>query len=209
MYTLHFVHLNLDQPHLMCSMATWGQWLPYYPVLENLLGSTGLRNNVWFSDPRERLRANRVGGKRRALGGTSENRFSSQRMCGPKSPWEEGAVAGSSGWHEDSKQCGYYYCYYYSLFLGNTPNNFLYLKKIDTWLPYNIILASAAATAKSLQLCPTLCNPIDGSPTGSPSLGFFRQEHWSGLPFPSPMHQSGKWKWSCSVVSNSSQLHGL
>ena len=35
-----------------------------------------------------------------------------------------------------------------------------------------------------------------------PSLGFSRQEHWSGLPFPSPMHESEKWKWSCSVVSN-------
>ena len=29
-----------------------------------------------------------------------------------------------------------------------------------------------------------------------PSLGFSRQEHWSGLPFPSPMHESEKWKWS-------------
>ena len=27
-----------------------------------------------------------------------------------------------------------------------------------------------------------------------PSLGFSRQEHWSGLPFPSPMHESEKWK---------------
>ena len=42
-----------------------------------------------------------------------------------------------------------------------------------------------------------------------PSLGFSRQEHWSGLPFPSPMHESKKWKWSCSVVSNSSWPHGL
>ena len=44
----------------------------------------------------------------------------------------------------------------------------------------------AAAAAKSLQSCPTLCDPIDSSPPGSPSLGFSRQEHWSGLPFPSP-----------------------
>ena len=91
-----------------------------------------------------------------------------------------------------------------------------------------------AAAAKSLQLCPTLCNPIDGSPPGSPvpgilqartlewvaisfsnawkwkvkvklpshvrllatpwtaayqappSMGFSRQEYWSGLPLPSP-----------------------
>ena len=61
--------------------------------------------------------------------------------------------------------------------------------------------AAAAAAAKSLQSCPTLCNPIDSSPPGSPSLGFSKQEHWSGLPFPSPMHESEKWKWSHSVVS--------
>ena len=50
----------------------------------------------------------------------------------------------------------------------------------------------AAAAAKSLQSCPTLCDPIDGSPPGSPSLGFSRQEYWSGLPFPSLMHESEK-----------------
>ena len=42
-----------------------------------------------------------------------------------------------------------------------------------------------------------------------PSLGFSRQEHWSGLPFPSPMHESEKWKWSRSVMSDSLRLHGL
>ena len=87
--------------------------------------------------------------------------------------------------------------------------------------------AAAAAAAKSLQLCPTLCNPIDGSPPGSPipgilqartlewvamsfsdawkwkvkvklpshvwlsraplSMGFSRQEYWSGVPLPSPI----------------------
>ena len=51
---------------------------------------------------------------------------------------------------------------------------------------------AAATAAKWLQLCPTLCDPTDGSPPGSPSLGFSRQEHWSGLPFPSPMHESEK-----------------
>ena len=49
-----------------------------------------------------------------------------------------------------------------------------------------------AAAAKSLQSYPTRCDPIDGSPPGSLSLGFSRQEHWSGLPFPSPMHESEK-----------------
>ena len=46
---------------------------------------------------------------------------------------------------------------------------------------------AAAAAAKSLQSCPTLCNPIDGSRPDSPSLGFSRQEHWSGVPLPSPI----------------------
>ena len=94
-------------------------------------------------------------------------------------------------------------------------------------------LTNAATAAKSLQLCPTLCDPIDGSPPGSsiprilqprilewvatsfsnawkwkvkmkslsrvwllatpwtaayqtpPSMGFSRQEYWSGLPLPS------------------------
>ena len=72
-----------------------------------------------------------------------------------------------------------------------------------------IVRKHAAAAAKSLQSCPILCDPIDGSPPGSPSLGFSRQEHWSGLPFPSPMHESEKWKWSRSVVSDPQQPHGL
>ena len=42
-----------------------------------------------------------------------------------------------------------------------------------------------------------------------PPLGFSRQEHWSGLPFPFPMHEIEKWKWSRSVVSNSSRPRGL
>ena len=33
---------------------------------------------------------------------------------------------------------------------------------------------NAAATAKSLHLCPTLCEPIDGSPSGSPIPGIFQ-----------------------------------
>ena len=38
----------------------------------------------------------------------------------------------------------------------------------------------------------TLCDPVDSSPPGSAALGFSRQEHWSGLPFPSPVHESEK-----------------
>jgi len=88
-------------------------------------------------------------------------------------------------------------------------------------------IIAAAAAAKSLQSCPTLCDPIDGSPPGSPvpgilqartlewvaisfssagkwkvkvtwtaayqappSMGFARQEYWSGLPWPSPENVS-------------------
>ena len=49
---------------------------------------------------------------------------------------------------------------------------------------------AAAAAAKSLQLCLTLCDPIDGSPPGSPIPGILQARHWSGLPFPSPMGES-------------------
>ena len=35
-------------------------------------------------------------------------------------------------------------------------------------------LAAAAAAAKSLQSCPTLCDPIDGSPPGSPIPGILQ-----------------------------------
>ena len=51
------------------------------------------------------------------------------------------------------------------------------------------------------------------------SLGFSRQEHWSGLPFPSPMQESEKWKWnsqSCPTSSDpmdcslpGSSVHGI
>ena len=40
-------------------------------------------------------------------------------------------------------------------------------------------------------------------------MGFSRQEHQNGVPLPSPMHASEKWKWSRSVVSDSSGPHGL
>ena len=53
---------------------------------------------------------------------------------------------------------------------------------------------AAAAAAKLLQLCQTLCDPIDGSPSGSTVPGILQARNWSGLPFPSPMHKSEKWK---------------
>ena len=53
-------------------------------------------------------------------------------------------------------------------------------------------MCAATAAAKSLQSCPTLCNPIDSTHQAPLSLGLSRQEHWSGSPFPSPMRESEK-----------------
>ena len=57
-----------------------------------------------------------------------------------------------------------------------------------------------------VRLCVT---PKTAAHQAPPSLGFSRQEHWSGLPLPSPMHESEKWKWSRSVVSDPQWPHGL
>ena len=64
---------------------------------------------------------------------------------------------------------------------------------------------AAAAAAKSLQSCPTLCDPIAGSPPGSPVPGILqaRTLEWVAISF------SNAWKWSLSVMSDSSRPHGL
>ena len=60
-----------------------------------------------------------------------------------------------------------------------------------------ILAAAAAAAAKSLQLCLTLCNPIDGSPAGSPVPGILqaRTLAWVAISF------SNAWKWKVEVKS--------
>ena len=54
---------------------------------------------------------------------------------------------------------------------------------------------AAAAAAKSLQSCPTLCNPIDRSPPGSPIPGILqaRTLEWVAISF------SNAWKWKMKV----------
>ena len=54
---------------------------------------------------------------------------------------------------------------------------------------------AAAAAAKSLQSCPTLCDPIDGSPPGFPIPGFLqaRTLEWVAISF------SNAWKWKGKV----------
>ena len=59
----------------------------------------------------------------------------------------------------------------------------------------NLLLLLLLSHFSRVRLCATLQTAAHQAP---PSLGFSRQEHWSGLPFPSPMHESEKWKWSCS-----------
>ena len=62
---------------------------------------------------------------------------------------------------------------------------------------------------RSLSRVWLLATPWTAAHQVPPSMGFSRQEHWSGLPFPSPMHESEKWKWSHSVMSDSLCPHGL
>ena len=61
--------------------------------------------------------------------------------------------------------------------------------------PSTINTAAAAAAAKSLQSCPTLCDPIDGSPPGSPVPGILqpRTLEWVAISF------SNAWKWKVKV----------
>ena len=48
-----------------------------------------------------------------------------------------------------------------------------------------LVITYAAAAAKSLQLCPTLCDPIDGSPPGSPVPGSLQARilEWVAISF--------------------------
>ena len=60
------------------------------------------------------------------------------------------------------------------------------------WIPY--VVAAAAAAAKSLQSCPTLCDPIDSSPPGSPVPGILQAKtlEWVAI-------SSNAWKWKVKV----------
>ena len=57
------------------------------------------------------------------------------------------------------------------------------MMKTMNLLPRKIHINIAAAAAKSLQSCPTLCDPTDSSHQAPPSLGFSRQEHGVGCHF--------------------------
>ena len=78
-----------------------------------------------------------------------------------------------------------YFCFYFCLFI------FVFV----LFLFYSKLLLLLSCFSR-VQLCVT---PEMAAHQASLSLGFSRQEHWSGLPFTSPMHESEKWKWSRSV----------
>ena len=65
------------------------------------------------------------------------------------------------------------------------PNN---LSVPANFFPDNLSDFSIIKESESevTQLCPTLCDPWFVVGQAPPSMGFSRQEYWSGLPFPSP-----------------------
>ena len=91
-------------------------------------------------------------------------------------------------------------CFHKWAWLCAQPVLYGALDHITSHIKEGIILVAAAKSLSCVQLCAT---PETAAHQAPPSLGFSRQEHWSGLPFPSPMHESEKWKGSRSVMSNS------
>ena len=83
---------------------------------------------------------------------------------------------------------------------GDSPNPGIWTSLMSPALAGGFFTTSAtweepAAAAKSLQLCPTLCDPIDGSPPGSPIPGILqaRTLEWVAISF------SSAWKWKVKV----------
>ena len=76
--------------------------------------------------------------------------------------------------------------------------------KLASYFTETLLLLLLLSRFSRVQLCAT---PKTAAHQAPPSLGFSRQEHWSGLPFPSPLHENEKWKWSRSVVSDSPWPH--
>ena len=75
---------------------------------------------------------------------------------------------------------------------------YLPIKQISSWEETfigQIFTATMLCYAKSLQSCPTLCNPVDGSPPGSPVPGILqaRTLEWAAISF------SNAWKWKVKV----------
>ena len=79
------------------------------------------------------------------------------------------------------------------IFLGRTDTEAETPSTLATWCEE----PAAAAAAKSLQSCPTLCNPIDGSPPGSPIPGILQARTLEQV----AVSFSSAWKWKVKVKS--------
>ena len=91
--------------------------------------------------------------------------------------------------------------------LGKCLQTEEWIKKLYMYIHSRILLLLLLLSRFSrVPLCAT---PETAAHQAPLSLGFSRQEHWSGLPFASPMHKSEKWKQSPSVVSDSLWSRGL
>ena len=66
-------------------------------------------------------------------------------------------------------------------FAGSFPGCHLAL-----FLQAQILLSESESENEVAQSCPILCDPWTVAHQAPPSMGFSRQEYWSGLPFPSP-----------------------
>ena len=59
-------------------------------------------------------------------------------------------------------------------------------KNTGVGCPFLLQCMKVKSESEVAQSCPTLSDPMDCSPPGPPSMGFSRQEYWSGVPLPSP-----------------------
>ena len=79
----------------------------------------------------------------------------------------------------------------YSLPGSSVPG--IFQARVLEWVaiafPRHILLLLLLRRFSHVRLCAT---PWTTAYQAPPSLGFSRQEHWGGLPFPSPMHESEK-----------------
>ena len=98
-----------------------------------------------------------------------------------------------------------------TFFLSPSPNQSNYngyQNTMNETIVLNTQVTNHTATAaKSLQSCPTLCDPIDGSPPGSPIPGILQAStlEWVAISF----SNAWKWTWSRSVMSDCWRPHGL
>ena len=83
------------------------------------------------------------------------------------------------------------------LFPAKLADNVFEVAVLRRTAPHYPLFSSAAIAAKSLQSCPTLCDPIDGSPPGSPVPGILqaRTLEWVAISF------SNAWKWKVKSLS--------